>query len=224
MADLYQQLKQCILEEGLLGIPQVWTKQEVPGVPLSGGQTWEELRQQALTCKRCRLCEGRTSVVFGTGWLDAPRIAFIGEGPGAEEDRLGEPFVGKAGELLTQAIVKGMGLRREDVFIGNVVKCRPPDNRTPLPDEIATCQEYLFKQLELIAPEVIVCLGAVATQVVGKTSASITKIRGTWHEWNGIPVMPTFHPAYLLRNPAAKRDFWEDLKQVMKKLGIELRS
>lgn len=221
MHDLYQQLRQCILDEGLLGIPQVWTKDEKS---LPTGEFWDELRQQALNCKKCRLCEGRSSVVFGTAWLRSPQVAFIGEGPGAEEDRLGEPFVGKAGELLTQAIVKGMGLRREDVFIGNVVKCRPPDNRTPLPDEIAACSDYLFKQLEMLVPEVIVCLGAVATQVISKTNSGITKIRGTWHEWHGIPVMPTFHPAYLLRNPSAKRDFWEDLKQVMSKLGIEQRT
>jgi uracil-DNA glycosylase len=170
-------------------------------------------------CRRCRLCEKRTQIVFGVGDPGA-RLMFIGEGPGADEDRQGEPFVGRAGQLLTK-IIESMGFRREQVYIANVVKCRPPDNRTPLPDEVATCSPFLFRQVAAIRPRVIVCLGTPAAQAVLGTRETITRLRGSFRDVAGFRVMPTFHPAYLLRNPAAKKEVWEDMKQVMTFLKTE---
>ena len=164
-------------------------------------------------CRRCKLCEGRNTIVFGDGNPRA-RVMFVGEGPGFEEDRRGLPFVGKAGQLLNQ-IIEAMGFKREEVYIANVVKCRPPDNRTPQPDEVDACTPFLFEQIDIIRPDVIVALGSPAAQALLGRTAGITKIRGTFSEYKGIRVMPTFHPAYLLRNPAAKRPVWEDMKQVM---------
>ncbi len=186
-----------------------------------GSMDLEQLRAEALGCTRCRLCETRNKVVFGVGKIDSPLIAFVGEGPGADEDRLGEPFVGRAGELLTAAITKGLGLSRNDVYIANVVKCRPPQNRAPLPDETEACTKFLYRQLELIRPRVIVTLGAPAQMALSGVNLGITKLRGQWQSWRGIRLMPTFHPAYLLRSPAAKKEFWEDLKAVMAELGID---
>lgn len=191
--------------------------------PLSAEAAESELRAlrlQAEGCTRCRLCEGRNKVVFGVGNTRHPLIAFVGEGPGADEDRIGEPFVGKAGQLLTAAITKGLGLQREQVYICNVVKCRPPENRAPLPDETAACTPYLYRQLELIAPSVIITLGQPAQRALSGVDMGITKLRGKWQQWRGIPLMPTFHPAYILRNPPAKKEFWEDLQEVMKRLGL----
>ena len=174
------------------------------------------IREDIGDCTRCGLCRNRTNVVFGVGNPIA-RLMFVGEGPGADEDLKCEPFVGRAGQLLTK-IIESMGMEREDVYIANVVKCRPPENRTPLPDEIATCSPFLFQQILAIRPRVVVCLGTPATQTVLGTRDTITRLRGTFHEINGIRVMPTFHPAYLLRNPAAKRDVWDDMKRVMAEL------
>jgi uracil-DNA glycosylase len=171
------------------------------------------IREEIGDCRRCRLSGQRTNIVFGVGSASA-RLMFVGEGPGADEDRQGEPFVGRAGQLLTK-IIESMGLRREDVYIANVVKCRPPDNRTPLPDEVGVCSPFLFQQIAAIRPAVVVCLGTPAAQTILGTSATITRLRGAFREVNGIQVMPTFHPAYLLRNPAAKKEVWEDMKKVM---------
>lgn len=169
-------------------------------------------------CRRCRLCEQRSKVVFGVGDPRA-RLMFIGEGPGADEDRIGEPFVGRAGQLLDRIIV-AMGLERSQVYIGNIVKCRPPENRAPLPDEAATCLPFLAAQIAIIKPEVIVALGKVALEgLVAQEVAGITRVRGQWFDYRGIPVLATFHPAYLLRNPAAKRPVWEDMLQVLARLG-----
>jgi DNA polymerase len=177
------------------------------------------IRQDIGDCRRCRLCEGRTNIVFGVGDPGA-RLMFVGEGPGVDEDRQGEPFVGRAGQLLTK-MIEAMGLRREEVYIANIVKCRPPENRTPLPDEVATCSPFLFQQIAAIRPRVVVCLGTPAAQTVLGTKSTITHIRGTFREVAGTSVMPTFHPAYLLRNPAAKKEVWEDMKQVMARLKTE---
>ena len=174
------------------------------------------IREDIGDCKRCGLCGHRTNIVFGVG-DPAARVMFVGEGPGADEDLKGEPFVGRAGQLLNK-IIESMGMERKDVYIANVVKCRPPENRTPLPDEIATCSPFLFKQILVIRPRVVVCLGTPATQTVLGTRETITRLRGTFHEIDGIRVMPTFHPAYLLRNPAAKREVWDDMKKVMAEL------
>ncbi len=174
------------------------------------------IRDDLGECTRCGLCRNRTNIVFGVGDPKA-RLAFVGEGPGADEDLRGEPFVGRAGQLLTR-IIESMGMERKDVYIANVVKCRPPENRTPLPDEIATCSPFLFQQMAAIRPRVIVCLGTPAAQTVLGTRDTITRLRGTFHDIGGIRVMPTFHPAYLLRNPAAKREVWDDMKKVIAEL------
>jgi DNA polymerase len=148
-------------------------------------------------------------------------LVFVGEAPGRDEDIKGEPFVGRAGQLLTEIITKGMGLRREEVYIANVVKCRPPENRNPEAEEIAACEPFLVKQLELIQPRVIVALGTFAAQTLLKTRTPITRLRGVWHTYHGVRVMPTFHPAYLLRNPQDKKIVWKDIQEVMRELGIK---
>lgn len=199
---------------------------EEPNVPQATSEATSRvnsldiLHEEAQVCRKCRLSETRTNVVFGVGNQQRPKIVFVGEGPGADEDRLGEPFVGKAGALLTAAITKGLQMKREEVYICNVVKCRPPQNRAPLPDEVSACSPYLFGQLEALQPSVIVTLGSPAQKALTGVEQGITKLRGQWLDWRGIPLMPTFHPAYILRNPAAKRPFWEDLQAVMQRLGI----
>lgn len=178
--------------------------------------TLEQLREHIGPCTRCKLHKGRTNLVFAVGNPRA-KLMFVGEGPGADEDEQGIPFVGRAGQLLTK-MIEAMGLKRDDVYIANVVKCRPPNNRNPEPDEIESCMPFLKKQIELVQPKVVVCLGKFAAQTVLKTEVTISKLRGHFHERDGITIMPTFHPAYLLRNPAMKKFAWEDLKQVMEKL------
>jgi DNA polymerase len=175
------------------------------------------LAEEVRDCNRCRLCQARTQTVFARG-NPAAELCFIGEGPGAEEDAQGEPFVGPAGQLLDRMIA-AMGYHRDEVYICNIVKCRPPDNRKPEPDEMAACRPYLTAQLELVAPKYIVALGSTATQGLFQTTEGITRLRGKWKLYKGIPVMPTFHPAYLLRQPSAKREVWSDLQQVMQRLG-----
>ncbi len=177
------------------------------------------LREVLGDCRRCKLCSDRSNIVFGVGNPDAG-LMFVGEGPGEEEDKQGVPFVGRAGALLTDIITKGMGLRREDVYIANVVKCRPPGNRNPQPDEIVACEPFLARQIEIIEPKVLVSLGTFATQALLKNRIAISKQRGVWSDYNGVPLMPTFHPAYLLRNPSGKRIVWGDIKLVMQKMGI----
>ncbi len=179
----------------------------------------EELRREAMSCKRCELHSKRTAVVFGEGNENAD-VVFVGEAPGAEEDKQGRPFVGRAGELLTK-IIHAMKLTREDVYITNVLKCRPPGNRDPNPDEIACCKPLLNRQLELIRPKVICALGRFAAQTLLNTGVGIMKLRGRFQLYNGIRLMPTFHPAYLLRYENDKRLVWEDMKKIMAELGID---
>jgi uracil-DNA glycosylase len=171
-------------------------------------------------CTRCRLSQTRTNTVFGEGDPDA-RIFFIGEGPGESEDLQGRPFVGRAGQLLDKMIA-GMGLKREQVFIANIVKCRPPGNREPAPDETAACTPYLERQIEIVRPKVIVTLGKPSSQYMLKTKLAMGKLRGQWHNWRGIKLMPTYHPAYILRNytDETRRAVWSDLQQVMKEVGL----
>ncbi len=179
------------------------------------------VREELGDCTRCKLHKGRKTIVFGEGNPKA-LLVFIGEGPGQEEDEQGRPFVGAAGKLLTDIIVKGMKFKREDVYICNIVKCRPPGNRNPEPDEIGACEPFLMKQLEAIKPNVIVGLGNVAVKTLLKTKEGITTLRGKWRLYQGIPLMPTFHPAYLLRNPKDKALVWEDIQKViaeMEKIG-----
>jgi len=183
--------------------------------------TLEQIRADLHECRRCRLCQGRTNIVFGAGNEKSP-LVFVGEGPGAEEDLQGLPFVGRAGQLLTQMIDntaerEGLAIRRSDVYICNVVKCRPPENRTPLPDEMETCGQFLFRQLTVIRPKAICCLGGTAAKALLGLKEGITKARGQWYRWREVPVMVTYHPSYLVRNPSRelRREAWEDLKKVL---------
>ena len=185
------------------------------------GDSLERIVADIGDCRRCKLCEGRTKIVFGSGNPEA-RLVFVGEGPGEDEDLQGLPFVGRAGQLLTQMINntaarEGMAVRREHVYICNVVKCRPPKNRTPDPDEMEICGQFLYRQLSVIRPRAICALGATAAKALLGAKEGITKLRGRWHWWRDIPVMPTYHPSYLLRpyNQNAKREAWEDLKKVL---------
>ncbi len=181
----------------------------------------EIIRREVAACTRCgELASTRSQTVFGVGDSNA-RLMFIGEAPGADEDRQGEPFVGKAGQLLTK-IIEACRLKREEVYIANVIKCRPPGNRNPLPDEVTNCRGYLERQLAIIRPEYICCLGSVAARSLLNTEATIGRLRGRFDQFEGIPVLCTYHPAYLLRNPSAKRDVWEDMKILMGRMGVEL--
>jgi uracil-DNA glycosylase family 4 len=182
------------------------------------GDSLERICGELAGCTRCKLHRRRTNIVFGVGNPHAD-LVFVGEGPGHDEDVQGIPFVGRAGQLLTQ-MINAMGLSRDDVYIANVVKCRPPENRTPEKDEIATCLPFLFRQLTNINPKVIVCLGSVAAQALLNTNKGISHFRGQWLDFRGAKLMATYHPAYLLRNPHAKPEVWADLKKVMAFLGL----
>jgi uracil-DNA glycosylase len=175
------------------------------------------VREELGECARCKLGASRTTLVFGVG-DPAAELMFVGEGPGADEDRQGEPFVGRAGQLLTK-MIEAMGYRREDVYIANVVKCRPPENRNPEPDEMAACEPFLRAQIAAIGPKVIVALGKIAVQALLRETTAISRLRGRWFDYEGVRLMPTFHPAYLLRSPDEKKKAWEDLQLVMKELG-----
>lgn len=177
------------------------------------------MAREVASCRKCGLAETRTQTVFSDGTPEA-RILFVGEAPGADEDAQGVPFVGRAGQLLTRMIEEGMGIPRKDVYICNVLKCRPPDNRNPEPPEIAACRGYLEAQIDTIRPEAIVSLGKFATQFLLGTEEGIMRLRGKWGSYRGIPVMPTFHPSFLLRQPDRKREAWEDLLQVLDRLGL----
>ncbi len=183
--------------------------------------TLPQVRQDLGECTRCRLHSTRHTIVFGDGSPKA-QLVFVGEGPGADEDAQGLPFVGRAGKLLTQ-MIEAMGLQRKDVYICNVVKCRPPGNRQPEEDEVSTCSPFLFRQIDVIAPKVIVCLGAVAAKTLLQTNRGISQFRGEWLEFRGRKLLATYHPAYLLRNPPAKSEVWKDLQKVMAVLGLEAK-
>ena len=185
------------------------------------GDTLLRVREDLGECTRCKLHKHRRTIVFGDGNPKA-ELVFVGEGPGADEDAQGLPFVGRAGKLLTQ-MIEAMGLERKDVYICNVVKCRPPENRTPEDDEVSTCSPFLFRQLEVISPKVIVCLGAVAAKTLLRTNRGISQFRGQWLDYRGSKLMATYHPAYLLRNPNAKGEVWKDLQKVMAVLGLQAR-
>ena len=178
----------------------------------SAPATLKAVREVLGDCHRCKLSKGRIHIVFGSGNADAD-LMFIGEAPGADEDLQGLPFVGRAGQLLTR-IIEAIGLRRDQVYIANILKCRPPGNRNPEEDEVEACEPFLLRQIEVIHPMVIMALGKYAAQTLLKTAVPITRLRGSFHDFMGIRLMPTFHPSYLLRNPSAKRDVWEDVKQV----------
>jgi DNA polymerase len=180
-----------------------------------------KIRTDLGDCTRCKLHKGRNKIVFGDGNPKA-ELVFVGEGPGHDEDVQGLPFVGRAGKLLTQ-MIEAMGLRRKDVYICNVVKCRPPENRAPEKEEVATCSPFLLRQIDAIAPKVIVCLGSIAAQTLLETNRGISQFRGQWLEFRGRKLLATYHPAYLLRNPSAKSEVWKDLQKVMAVLGLEVK-
>lgn len=201
------------------GISEIYvSKKENRGLsPSMGTVPLKSLRDQVMPCTLCReLACSRKTVVFGSGNVNA-QLMFVGEAPGAEEDQQGLPFVGAAGQLLTK-IIESIGLKRDEVFIANVLKCRPPKNRTPKPEEIQNCKPYLMKQIEIIHPKIICALGSFAAQTLLETVTSISKLRGRFHEKDGMNILPTFHPAYLLRNPADKRLVWEDMKKIRAEL------
>ena len=198
-------------EAGIQSFPEILkdkaqTEMPYPDLP--------SLREYIGECSRCKLHKGRTHLVFGVGNPKA-KLVFVGEGPGRDEDLQGEPFVGRAGQLLTDIIEKGMKLKRSDVYIANVVKCRPPENRNPEEDEIAACEGFLMAQLDIIKPKLICALGKFAAQTLLKTTTPISALRGNIYEYHGIKLMPTYHPAYLLRNPKEKAVVWQDIQKLM---------
>ncbi|HUJ26560.1 MAG TPA: uracil-DNA glycosylase [Myxococcales bacterium] len=206
-------------ESGLQILAQPARPQPAPSEPALKLPTLDQVREEIGECTRCKLHEGRHNIVFGVGNPRA-RLMFVGEAPGEDEDLQGFPFVGKAGQLLTR-MIEAMGLQRDDVYICNTVKCRPPNNRNPEPDELESCEPFLKGQLASVKPEVIVTLGKFAAQALLRDQTPISRMRGHWREYEGIPVMPTFHPAYLLRSPNEKGKVWDDLKQVMGKMGLK---
>jgi DNA polymerase len=180
------------------------------------------LAAEVSVCRKCSaLAETRTQTVFGVG-SPTCRLMFVGEAPGADEDRLGEPFVGRAGQLLTDMITKGMGLARSDVYIANILKCRPPENRTPSVEEEANCKPYIEQQIAIIRPEFLCMLGLVAAQALLETTQSLGRLRGRWHRYREIPTLVTYHPAFLLRTPSFKKQAWEDLQMLMKEMGLKI--
>lgn len=215
LLDIIRSVKVFIEHESRSGVYE-YLRPAASMAAQSTETTLESLEAEVLSCNRCGLCKGRNNAVFGAGNPDA-QLMFIGEGPGYEEDMQGLPFVGRAGQLLTK-IIEAMGLKRKDVYITNVVKCRPPQNRNPLPTEILACEEHLTGQIEIIKPKVICALGKVSTQALLKVQEPISRLRGKFCKYNKVKLMPTFHPAYLLRNPAEKRLVWHDVKKIMAEL------
>src|SRR5713226_7047425 len=205
----------------IVSLPVVAGPSLFESVEKIAGDTLLKTREDLGECTRCKLHSTRHKIVFGDGNPKA-ELVFVGEGPGADEDAQGLPFVGRAGKLLTQ-MIEAMGLQRKDVYICNVVKCRPPENRQPEEDEVSTCSPFLFRQIDVIAPKVIVCLGAVAAKALLQTNRGISQFRGEWLEFRGRKLLATYHPAYLLRNPPAKSEVWKDLQKVMTVLGLEVK-
>jgi uracil-DNA glycosylase family 4 len=226
--EFYQDLGIKTVYRRPVTVPVLPIPNPQPPIPVLSLPTIEPAQDSLLTilqdigdCKRCRLHEARNKIVFGSGNEQA-RLVFVGEGPGADEDQQGLPFVGRAGQLLTQMIEgtaakEGIPIKRPDVYICNVVKCRPPENRTPQPDEMEICGQFLYRQLQSIKPKAICLLGSTATKALLNTKEGVTKLRGKWHAWRDIQVMVTYHPSFLLRayNQSAKREAWEDLKKVL---------
>ncbi|HEY6330752.1 MAG TPA: uracil-DNA glycosylase, partial [Blastocatellia bacterium] len=213
-----EQLRQYLSFYQDLGVKHIYRLLIAGAVDSLPKDSLLKIQEDIGDCRRCRLCEGRSKIVFGTG-SERARLVFVGEGPGADEDAQGIPFVGRAGQLLTQMIEntaskEGIPIRRGDVYICNVVKCRPPENRAPEPDEVDACQGFLFRQLKRIRPKVIVALGAPALHCLTGSREGITKARGQWRDWNGSKLIATYHPSYLLRIPPKKRETWEDIKKV----------
>ena len=215
--DLAANLRARALYQGSRRVRAKAESESEPEPAAAPGDGWEDFRSEVLACTACGLCDGRTNVVFGEGSLEA-EVMFVGEAPGRDEDAQGRPFVGRAGKLLTDMIL-AMGFQREEVYIANVLKCRPPNNRDPQPDEVAACLPYLHHQIERIRPKVLCALGRHAFHSLSGTTTGITKVRGKPMPLLDRILVPTYHPAYLLRNPAAKRDAWEDLQTILGILG-----
>jgi uracil-DNA glycosylase family 4 len=220
-----EQLRRYLSYYQDLGVTNLYRRAAQPAAELQplepAGETLARIREDIGDCRRCRLCEGRSKIVFGSG-NEKARLVFVGEGPGADEDAQGLPFVGRAGQLLTQMIEntaakEGIPIRRAEVYICNVVKCRPPENRAPQPDEMEICGQFLSRQLMALRPRAICALGSTAAKALLATKDGVTRMRGRWHKWRDIPVMVTYHPSYLLRayNQSAKREAWEDLKTAL---------
>ncbi len=216
--DFLNSLNKILVCEKLAGVTDLFTQENKKTG--EGNMTFSALKKEVSKCTKCDLCRTRTNVVFGEGDPNAD-LMFVGEAPGRDEDLGGRPFVGRAGQLLTK-IIEAIGLSREDVFIGNVLKCRPPDNRNPLPPEIIQCSPYLHAQINLIKPKVICALGKFAAQTLLNTEIPISKLRGTFHDYRGVKLMPTYHPAYLLRNSQGKKDVWEDMQMIARELDIKI--
>jgi uracil-DNA glycosylase family 4 len=229
LLEIVSQLKSLLISYPQIGLELPGLARQNVSEPKPGDVSPADLvslRALIGDCKRCKLSERRTNLVFGEGAPNA-RLVFVGEGPGAEEDAAGRPFVGEAGKLLTKIIESGMGLKREDVYICNVVKCRPPKNRDPEGEEVQTCLPFLRQQLGIINPEVICTLGRIAAQSLLGREFKITQERGNWFSFLGTPLMATFHPAYVLRNPSEERQLkkavWEDVQKIMRRLGLKVR-
>ena len=220
--SVYQHLGIFIEQLKCMGIDTLYLSSETlqKALPASKESQLKQLEEPLHQCTKCKLHKGRTNLVFGAGNPQAD-LMFVGEGPGADEDQQGYPFVGRAGQLLTKMIENGMGIKRDDVYICNVVKCRPPKNRNPEGDEVAACEPFLLQQIEIIQPKVIVALGKFAAQTLLRCDTPISRLRGDWFNYHGIRLMPTFHPSYLLRSDSDKGKAWEDLKQVMDVLGLK---
>jgi DNA polymerase len=217
-------LKTYIVNQDKLSVSMDWEKKTKVEIDnnvraINEGQELSRTCQDMAECQLCPLGKTRRNLVFGDGNSNA-QLVFVGEAPGADEDAQGLPFVGKAGQQLTK-IIEAMGISRKNVYICNILKCRPPQNRNPLPEEIAACEPFLKKQLEIIAPRIICALGTFAAQTLLKTEVPISALRGRFHSYQGIKLMPTYHPAYLLRNPSAKKFVWEDVQIIMKELGLK---
>ena len=224
--DIDKELKKIVdslkaytdLEEKSASKGLVYQRPVRNGTPVEDkGNALETLKAEVLAAECCQLCRSRNNLVFGEGNPDA-RLVFVGEAPGREEDLRGRPFVGRAGQLLTK-IIESIGLKRQDVYICNILKCRPPNNRNPFPTEIQACWGYLVRQLEIIRPDIICALGKFAAQTLLKSTESISRIRGRFFDYQGVNLIPTFHPAYLLRNPGDKRLVWEDMKKIKRELA-----
>ncbi|MCK4852059.1 MAG: uracil-DNA glycosylase [Candidatus Omnitrophica bacterium] len=213
-------LKAAVESERLAGMDAIYFPRKKRDSSAAENETLEMLETEALKCRCCPLVKTRTNVVFGEG-DPAARLMFIGEAPGADEDRQGRPFVGRAGQLLTR-IIEAIGLGRKEVYIANILKCRPPGNRNPLPEEIAACHPYLEHQVDIIKPRVICALGKFAAQTLLRSESPISRLRGRFYDYHGVKLMPTYHPAYLLRNPEGKKDVWEDMKKIAKELGLNV--
>jgi DNA polymerase len=219
MDEVISSVKRAVESEIMAGVSEIYL-QAASKKEAGKKMTLKTLEAEVAGCQRCELSATRNNVVFGEGNSKAD-LMFIGEAPGGDEDKQGRPFVGRAGQLLTK-IIESIGLKREDVFIGNILKCRPPGNRNPMPGEIAMCSPYLLKQIDLIKPKVICALGKFAAQTLLNTETPISRLRGEFHDYHGIKLMPTYHPAYLLRNSSGKKEVWKDMQAIAKELGLKI--